>query len=283
MQLKFTKMHGLGNDFLVLELVTQNFKLTSDLIRTWGDRRTGVGFDQLLVVHPPLNPETDFRYQIFNVDGTEAQQCGNGARCIAKYVTHAGLTIKKSLRIDTPGGTINTLILDDATDAPSTSVVRVDMGVPCNKPSAIPFLTDEPAVKYTFNIGSREVEVIPVSMGNPHAVVIVDDVNDTPVAEWAHELQIDERFPEGVNVGFMQIVDRHFVRLRVVERGVGETLACGTGACAGVVAGHLLGRLADRVKVSLPGGKVLVMWHGESSVVEMTGPATWVYDGELRI
>ncbi len=281
MQLKFTKMHGLGNDFLILELVTQNFNLTSDLIRTWGDRRTGIGFDQLLVVHPPSNPETDFRYQIFNVDGTEAKQCGNGARCIAKYVIHAGLTIKKTLRMDAPGGIVNTSILSDAADGPNTSTVRVNMGIPCTKPTSIPFIADEPAVEYTFDVGSKKIEVVPLSMGNPHAVVIVANINDAPVTEWARILQTESRFPEGVNVGFMQIVDRQFVRLRVIERGVGETLACGTGACAGVVAGHLLGKLDDRVKVSLPGGKVRIMWKGESSSVEMTGPATWVYDGEL--
>ena len=146
MRLKFTKMHGLGNDFLVLDLVTQSFDLTPELIRTWGDRRTGIGFDQLLIIRPPSNPETDFRYQIFNVDGSEAQQCGNGARCIAKYVTHAGLTIKKSLRMDAPSGIVNTSILEMAVASPNTSIVRVDMGVPCTKPSVIPFLTDEPAV-----------------------------------------------------------------------------------------------------------------------------------------
>ena len=283
MKLKFTKMHGLGNDFLVLELVTQNFDLTPELIRTWGDRRTGIGFDQLLIIRPPSNPETDFRYEIFNVDGTEAQQCGNGARCIAKYVTHARLTIKKSLRMDAPSGIVNTSILEIAVDSPNTSIVRVDMGIPCTKPSVIPFLTDEPAVKYAVDIGSQEIEFVPLSMGNPHAVVIVDDVNDAPITEWARMLQTNDRFPEGVNVGFMQIVDRQFVHLRVVERGVGETLACGTGACAGVVAGRLLGKLDDRVQVSLPGGKVRVVWQGESSIVEMIGPATWVYDGELRI
>ena len=182
MQLKFTKMHGLGNDFLILELVTQNFNLTSDLIRTWGDRRTGIGFDQLLVVHPPSNPETDFRYQIFNVDGTEAKQCGNGARCIAKYVIHAGLTIKKTLRMDAPGGIVDTSILSDVADGPNTSTVRVNMGIPCTKPSSIPFITDEPAIEYTFDVGSQEIEVVPLSMGNPHAVVIVANINDAPSA-----------------------------------------------------------------------------------------------------
>ena len=282
MQIKFTKMHGLGNDFLVLELVTQNFKVSPELIQKWGNRRTGVGFDQLLVVHPPSNPKTDFRYQIFNVDGTEAQQCGNGARCIAKYVSHVGLTIKKSLQMEALGGIVHTSILDDIAESPYTSIVRVDMGVPCTKPSAIPFIADEPAINYVINTGSHDVEFVPLSMGNPHAVIIVDNINDAPITEWGQALQTNDRFPEGVNVGFMQIVDRQFVRLRVFERGVGETLACGTGACAGVVAGRLLGKLDDRVKVSLPGGKVRVMWPGDSSMVEMTGPATWVYDGELR-
>ena len=282
MHLKFTKMHGLGNDFLVLELVTQNFEISPELIQKWGDRRTGIGFDQLLVVHPPSNPKTDFRYQIFNVDGTEAQQCGNGARCIAKYVSHVGLTSKKSLQMEALGGIVHTSILDDIAESPYTSIVRVDMGVPCTKPSAIPFIADEPAINYVINTGSHDVEFVPLSMGNPHAVIIVDDINDAPITEWGQALQTNDRFPEGVNVGFMQIVDRQFVRLRVFERGVGETLACGTGACAGVVAGRLLGKLDDRVKVSLPGGKVRVMWPGDSSMVEMTGPATWVYDGELR-
>ena len=183
--------------------------------------------------------------------------------------------------MDAPSGIVNTSILEMAVDSPNTSIVRVDLGAPCTKPSVIPFLTHEPAVKYTVDIGSQKIEFVPLSMGNPHAVVIVDDVTDVPVTEWARTLQNNNRFPEGVNVGFMQIVDRQFVRLRVVERGVGETLACGTGACAGVVAGRLLGKLDDRVKVSLPGGKVRVVWQGESSIVEMTGAATWVYDGEL--
>ena len=282
MHLKFTKMHGLGNDFLVLELVTQHFEISPELIQKWGDRRTGIGFDQLLVVHPPSNPKTDFRYRIFNVDGTEVQQCGNGARCIAKYVSHVGLTIKKSLQMEALGGIVHTSILDDIADSPYTSIVRVGMGIPRTKPSAIPFLADEPAINYVINTGSQDIEFVPLSIGNPHAVIIVDNVNDAPITEWGQALQTNNRFPEGVNVGFMQIVDRQFVRLRVFERGVGETLACGTGACAGVVAGHLLGKLDDRVKVSLPGGKVRVMWPGESSMVEKTGPATWVYDGELR-
>ncbi|MCZ6890116.1 MAG: diaminopimelate epimerase [Gammaproteobacteria bacterium] len=276
MHLEFAKMHGLGNDFMVVDLVTRQYELQPEQIRLWGDRRTGIGFDQLLAVMPPADPTADFRYRIFNADGSEAEQCGNGARCFAKFVTDRKLTIKTCLTLETSGGLIHTELMDN-------DAVLVDMGMPETDPERIPFKTEERAISYSLRVGDETYEITPVSIGNPHAVMFVDDVAETKVAEIGASIQRSDRFPESVNVGFLQIIDQSFARLRVYERGAGETLACGTGACAAMVAGRLHGRFKDRAKISLPGGKIRIMWHGENSPVRMVGPAALVYEGRVHV
>jgi diaminopimelate epimerase len=276
MQLHFSKMHGLGNDFMVVDLVTQQVELSPTLIARLADRHTGVGFDQLLAVLPPTRPDADFRYQIFNADGSEAEQCGNGVRCFAKYVYEHRLSPKQCLTIETLGGLVWTRLHDDHN-------VEVGMGVPTNEPARIPFLTEGAALAYPLRIGNAELTMTPVSVGNPHAVIFVDNIQSADVRGIGAELARHERFPAGVNVGFCQIVDRGFVRLRVYERGVGETQACGTGACAAAVAGRLHDRLNERVKVSLPGGKLRIHWAGPGHELTMTGPACLVYEGQIDL
>ncbi len=282
MWLEFAKMHGLGNHFMVVDLVTQHADVGSERARAWGDPYTGVGFDQLLVIEPPTDPDADFRMRIFNSDGSEARQCGNGARCVAWYVAHRQLSPKPELVLQTAGGTIVSRRIDADT-------VEVDMGEPHTEPERIPFdaaapevtvIADLPAT-YELAIDGGSRRFTTVSMGNPHAVVFVESLADTPVAELGAELVAHPAFPEGVNVGFCQVVDGSFVRLRVYERGVGETRACGSGACAAVVAARLLGRVGPRVKVSLPGGKVRIGWQEPGSTVKMTGPATLVFEGRI--
>lgn len=283
MKLPFAKMHGLGNDFMVLDLVTHPFTLQAEQIARWADRHTGVGFDQLLIVAPPEDPDVDFRYLIFNADGTEAEQCGNGARCVARFIARSGLAVRPDVRLQTSNGQIETRLLPDGQ-------VEVDMGVPGLAPADIPCdgsradsvapigagwryrLTDSAGVSH---------ELITVSMGNPHGVILVDDLTAVAVAEVGARLTVHPFFPERANIGFCQVVDPGFIRLRVFERGVGETRACGTGACAAVVAGRLAGLLEERVKVSLTGGKARIRWPGPDTPVTMTGPATLVYEGEI--
>jgi len=276
MQIQFSKMHGLGNDFMVIDQISQDVHLSPELIARWSDRHTGVGFDQLLCVEAPTDPDSDFRYRIFNADGTEAEQCGNGARCFAKFVVDNGLSVKTELRLQTNTGTIVTQLREDGT-------VEVDMGVPSIVPEQIPFVTDAPATTYRVAVGNQEVELVAVSVGNPHAVLFVDSVNDAPVATLGPLLARHERFPRGVNVGFCQVIDPGFARLRVFERGVGETRACGTGACAAAVAGTLTGRFGERVKISLPGGKVKIKWAGQGAPLHMLGPACLVYEGRIDV
>ncbi len=276
MRIQFSKMHGLGNDFMVIDQVSQHLPLTAELVQRLADRRTGIGFDQLLAVEPPTDPDTDFRYRIYNANGTEAEQCGNGARCFAKFVVDNQLSSKTELRLQTSNGTI-------ATQLRSDGMVEVDMGVPSNEPVQIPFDASEQSISYRVAVGDAEVEVVPVSIGNPHAVLFVDSVNTAPVQSLGPLLERHARFPRGANVGFCQVVDRGFARLRVYERGVGETRACGTGACAAVVAGVLTGRLSERVKISLPGGKVKIFWSGPGQSLYMLGPACLVYEGSLEI
>jgi diaminopimelate epimerase len=276
MQIRFSKMHGLGNDFMVLDQISQDVHLSPELIARLADRHTGVGFDQLLCVEPPTDPESDFRYRIYNADGSEAEQCGNGARCFAKFVVDTGLSVKSELRLQTNTGTIVTQLRDDG-------MVEVDMGVPSITPSQIPFVADEPSTTYRIAIGDQQVELVAVSIGNPHAVVFIDSVADAPVATLGPLLSRHPRFPCGANVGFCQIVDSGFARLRVFERGVGETRACGTGACAAAVAGRLTGRLGDRIKISLPGGKVKIRWSGPGESLHMLGPACFVYEGHIEV
>ena len=296
MRLDFAKMHGLGNDFMVLDLVTQHFQVTEAHVRAWSDRHTGIGFDQLLLVEPPATPEADFRYRIFNADGSEVEQCGNGARCVAWYVAWRRLSPKPELVLQTSGGPILTRLVGsppDSSGAPGEGTVEVDMGTPRTAPEDIPFdasragpagparQTGEPAT-WTFELDGRPVTVTTVSIGNPHAVLFVDSIATAPVAELGAALVQHPLFPEGANIGFAEVVDPGFLRLRVFERGVGETRACGTGACAAVVAARLLDRVGDRVKVSLPGGKVRIAWQGPGATVRMTGPATLVFEGRIH-
>ena len=280
MKLRFAKMHGIGNDFMVLDLVTQNVELTADRIKRWSDRRTGVGFDQLLAVLSPSDPTADFRYRVFNRDGTQAEQCGNGARCFAKFVRDHGLSVKQGLTLETSSGLVRTRMLED-------DRVEVDMGTPGVEPGDVPFRLElaealADGVRYRLPVADGEVVVAPVSIGNPHAVIEVDDIVNAPVKRLGVQVQASEAFPEGVNVGFLQIVERDFARLRVFERGAGETRACGSGACAAMVVGRLTGQLESRVTVSLRGGEVQLHWPGEGESVTMTGPAAQIYEGQIR-
>lgn len=275
MQLKFTKMHGLGNDFMVVDLVTQQFVLRPELIRNLANRNFGIGFDQLLIVETPSNPEVDFRYRIFNADGSEVEQCGNGARCFARFVYDHNLTGKRLIKVETANGIIELNITDD-------NQVIVDMGAPILEPQEIPFTADKQAVTYPIQANGQSLEVSAVSMGNPHCVLLVDDVDTADVNTLGPILESHEAFPNKVNVGFMQILSPTEARLRVYERGAAETLACGSGACAAMVAGHLQGLLGDKVKIHLPGGTLDIEWSGEGSVM-MTGPATSVFEGRLQV
>lgn len=277
MLVKFTKMHGLGNDFVMIDAINQSLALTSDQIRFIADRHLGVGCDQVLLVEAPRNPGVDFGYRIYNADGGEVEQCGNGARCFVRFVRELGLTPKDELVVETKGGVIRPRIEPDGQ-------VTVDMGIPSTRPQDIPFVADAEALRYAVQVAQQVVELSVVSMGNPHAVLCVDDVSRAPVATLGPALEVHARFPERVNVGFMQIIGRAHIRLRVYERGAGETLACGTGACAAVVAGRKLGLLDEQVAVDVPGGRLLVRWGGgEGEEVRMTGPATRVYQGEIQL
>ncbi len=276
MLLHFTKMHGLGNDFMVIDMVSQNVRLPPEKIRRLADRRFGVGFDQLLLVEPPTNPDMDFRYRIFNADGSEVEQCGNGARCFAKFVRDKRLIGRDRIRVQTAGGNIE-LTIEDNGD------VTVDMGLPRLEPEQIPYTADEREETYLMEVDDDIIEMSAVSMGNPHCVYVVDDTQTAPVEKWGPLIEAHPDFPRKCNAGFMQIVSREEINLRVFERGVGETMACGTGACAAVVAGRLRGLLDAHVKVNLPGGSLSIYWAGESSPVMMTGPATRVYEGYTRL
>ena len=229
MLLRFTKMHGLGNDFMVLDLVSQHAHIQPKHAKAWGDRHTGIGFDQLLIVEPPSDPDVDFRYRIFNADGSEVEQCGNGARCFARFVLDKRLTSKRRIRVETKSGIIELRVRSDGQ-------ISVDMGAPRLAPAQIPFQAEAEALSYRVEVDGRDVELAAVSMGNPHAVLRVDNVDTAPVHELGPKLEHHPRFPQRVNVGFLQIIDRHQARLRVWERGAGETQACGTGACAAAAA-----------------------------------------------
>ncbi len=276
MLLKFTKMHGLGNDFMVIDGVTQSVRLSSEKIKELGHRHFGIGFDQLLLVEPPDYPDMDFRYRIFNADGNEVEQCGNGARCFARFVRDRKLLSGRRINVQTSKGNIE-LFIDGNDD------VSVNMGKPELEPYDIPFKADRQAITYKLDVDCREYEIGVVSMGNPHAVVMVEDCKNAPVTSLGPKIQHHARFPEKCNVGFMEIVNPGEINLRVYERGVGETLACGTGACAAVVAGRLQGLLESSVVVNLPGGALQVSWKGDDQPVWMKGPATRVYEGQIRI
>ena len=274
MHFHFSKMHGLGNDFMVVDCITQNVFFSQDLIRRLADRHTGVGFDQLLVVEAPYDPETDFHYRIFNADGSEVEQCGNGARCFARFVRLKGLTNRYSISVSTKKGK---MILDVEDDGE----VTVNMGVPEFEPNKIPFKAKQKEKTYIMRAGDKTPFCGAVSMGNPHVVTVVDDVDTAEVETLGPLLESHERFPERVNAGFMQVVNRNHIRLRVYERGAGETQACGSGACGAVAVGILQGLLDENVKVSLPGGDLRISWQGPGKPLFMTGPATHVFDGQL--
>ena len=275
-RLRFTKMHGLGNDFVVIDGVRQQVALSAAQIRALGDRHFGVGFDQLLLVEPASQPDVDFRYRIFNADGSEVEQCGNGARCFVRFVHEQGLTDKSEIRVETKKGIIAPRLTADG-------LVTVDMGAPRFAPAEIPFVSDSDAVVQPLAVGGRTLHITAVSMGNPHAVQVVDDVDAFPVSELGPQIEHHPRFPERVNAGFLQVVDRHHVRLRVFERGAGETLACGTGACAAVVAGIARGLLDSPVRVATRGGPLSIAWAGPGTPVLMTGPAVTVFSGEIDL
>lgn len=269
-------MHGLGNDFIVLDATTVALDLSNDTIKQLSNRNLGIGFDQMLVVEYSDVPDCDFRYRIFNSDGSEVEQCGNGARCFARFVSDNGLSNKQEIPVLTSGGRIVLKLQEDGQ-------VTVDMGAPELLPSKIPLTADKQQITYKHTIAGHDLQFSAVSMGNPHAVITVDDVETTPVELIGNAFQEDPIFPKQVNVGFMQVLDRHTIRLRVFERGVGETMACGTGACAAIVAGHLQGLLDDTVTVILPAGNLIINWAGDTSVVKMTGPATTVYHGTITV
>jgi diaminopimelate epimerase len=276
MKIKFTKMHGLGNDFVVLDAVHQSFIPTSAQARFLADRHFGVGCDQILVVEEPTQPGVDFRYRIFNADGGEVEQCGNGARCFARFVHDRGITEKREIRVETKAGIITPRLEADGQ-------VTVDMGVPRLTPGDIPFESDSSDVVQPLQVADKTFDITAVSMGNPHAVQLVVDVDDFPVGKYAPMIECHPRFPRRVNAGFMEVVDRHAIRLRVYERGAGETLACGTGACAAVVAGILRGLLDSPVRVETRGGSLTIAWSGPNSAVLMTGPAVAVFEGEATL
>jgi len=272
--LKFSKMHGLGNDFVVIDAINQNVNLTESHVKFLADRRRGIGCDQLLLVETSNQENVDFRYRIFNADGSEVAQCGNGARCFARFVRDKGLTNKDTIAVETASGVIYLSLQEDEN-------VTVDMGAPRLNPVDIPFIAVRQENSYIVSLpNGQDVELSAVSMGNPHAVLLVDDINTADVETLGPFIENHSQFPERVNVGFMQVISRHEINLRVYERGAGETEACGTGACAAVVAGIEQGLLAKEVNVTLPGGDLMIAWSGNDSVW-MTGPATHVFDGEI--
>ena len=276
MKLKFTKMHGLGNDFVVLDGVRQHVDLSRAQLRFLADRKFGIGCDQILLVEPARQAGVDFRYRIFNADGGEVEQCGNGARCFARFVTDQGLTDKREIRVETQRGVIVPRLEDDGR-------VCVDMGVPEFSPEKIPFRGEADRVVQPLDVEGEKMEITAVSMGNPHAVQVVTDVEAAPVQTQGAKIEAHPAFPQRVNAGFMEIEGRDRIRLRVFERGVGETLACGTGACAAVVAGISRGLLDTPVRVATRGGELDIAWSGPGTPVFMRGPAVTVFSGEIEL
>lgn len=275
--LQFTKMHGLGNDFVVFDAINQSVQLTPAQIRWIADRHYGVGCDQLLLVdRPAVGSNADFKYRIFNADGSEVAQCGNGARCFARFVRDKHLSGKQQILVDTATRQLLLCFDDDG-------LITVNMGIPQHSPAQIPLLAQEEAKLYPVTIENQVWQFAAVSMGNPHAVVSVADVTQAPVLSLGAQLESHPYFPERANIGFMQVVDRQKIKLRVFERGAGETSACGSGACAAVVVGIEQGLLDDAVKVELPGGELLIKWQGRDKPVFMTGAAVTVFDGQLYL
>lgn len=276
MSLKFTKMHGAGNDFVVLDCIRQSFALTPEKLRLIADRHFGIGCDQILLVEKSQRHDADFRYRIFNADGGEVEQCGNGARCFVRFLHEKKLTSKKSVVVETKSGLITPRLEDDGR-------VTVDMGAPVFDSARIPFESDSNDVTQTLDVDGLAVKITAVSMGNPHAVQVVADVDTAPVEQQGPLIENHARFPKRVNAGFMQVLDRTHIKLRVFERGAGETLSCGTGACAAVVAGIQRGLLDDTVHVATRGGALTINWAGGTNPVLMTGPAITVFEGEINL
>ena len=276
MLLKFTKMHGLGNDFVVVDAVSRKVFFNKQQIERLSDRNWGIGFDQLLVVEPPTDPEMDFRYRIYNSDGSEVEHCGNGARCFAKFVLDRELTNKRIINVETKRGVIQLRVLEGG-------LVTVDMGAPSFEPKDLPFTAEPCDALYNIMAGDTEYSITPVSVGNPHAVIKVDQLLDDEVAKVGALIECHECFPRKVNVGFMQVINPDEINLRVYERGVGETQACGTGACAAVVAGIKQGWLSPKVTAHLRGGDLHIEWQGEGSPILMTGPAEKVFEGQIYL
>ncbi|OHC91128.1 MAG: diaminopimelate epimerase [Sideroxydans sp. RIFOXYD2_FULL_59_7] len=276
MSLKFTKMHGAGNDFVVLDGIRQSISLTPEKLRLIADRHFGIGCDQILLVEKSQRHDSDFRYRIFNADGGEVEQCGNGARCFVRFVHEKKLTGKKEIVVETKSGLISPKLEDDGR-------VTVNMGAPVLDAARIPFVSDSNEVVQTLDVDGLAVQISAVSMGNPHAVQVVDDVDSAPVVQQGPLIENHARFPKRVNAGFMQVLDRTHIKLRVFERGAGETLSCGTGACAAVVAGIRRGLLDDTVHVATRGGALTITWAGDANPVLMTGPAITVFEGEINL
>ena len=276
MKLRFSKMHGLGNDFVVIDAIRQQVDLTPERVRFLADRGFGVGCDQLPVVERAQQAGVDFRYRIFNADGGEVEQCGNGARCFVRFVIEQGLTDKREIRVETKSGVITLSAQDDGQ-------VTVNMGVPVFEPARIPFQSDSDAFVQPLDVAGAPVAITAVSMGNPHAVQVVADADAAPVGMQGPLIESHPRFPARVNAGFMQVADPHHIRLRVYERGAGETLACGTGACAAVVAGIVRNLLESPVHVSTRGGELNIAWAGEGAPVFMTGPAVTVFEADIHL
>lgn len=274
--IRFTKMHGLGNDFVVIDAINQSLNLTPSLTRAIANRHFGIGCDQVLLVESPTRSNVDFRYRIFNADGGEVEQCGNGARCFVRFVRDHGLTRKTQIRVETLAGVIEPRLEADGR-------VSVNMGAPVFDPARVPFSAESTAPSYSLELHDTSVNVSVLSMGNPHAVQVVDDVITAPVQTQGPEIEHHIRFPRRVNAGFMQIVDRQHIRLRVWERGAGETLACGSGACAAVVAAHEMGQVDTTVDVMLPGGHLEITWAGDRNPVWLTGPAESVFEGSIDL
>ncbi|MDD5580327.1 MAG: diaminopimelate epimerase [Methylobacter sp.] len=274
--MSFTKMHGLGNDFVIIDAINQHVELTPERIRQMSDRHFGIGFDQLLLVEQPVSANADFKYRIFNADGGEVAQCGNGARCFARFVRDKKLSEKSEITVDTDAGQL-LLHFDEE------NLITVNIGIPKHKPVEIPLLAERESKLYTVTVkGSKQVFGA-VSLGNPHAVIQVNDVNNAPVAELGQGLENHLFFPERANIGFMQVIDRQHIKLRVFERGAAETLACGSGACAAVVIGIEQNLLDHEAWVELPGGTLKISWAGRNAPVFMTGPAISVFDGNIHL
>jgi diaminopimelate epimerase len=274
--LRFTKMQGLGNDFVVFDGISQTVSLTPEQCRRIADRHFGVGCDQILLVEKSGSDDVDFRYRIFNADGGEVEQCGNGARCFVRFVHDKGLTAKSAIRVETASGVIEPQLL-------GSGLVKVNMGAPRFAPAEIPFVADVEALTYPLKVGQHVIEIAVVSMGNPHAVLRVNDLDSAPVDILGAAIESHARFPQRVNAGFMQVLTPHDIRLRVYERGAGETLACGTGACAAAVAGIRQGWLSSPVSVHTRGGDLVIEWKGAGQPVFMTGPAETVFEGEIEL